>query len=47
LTLRERVFSCERCGLTLSRDHNAAINLRLWAQSQIAAGSAPEAENAR
>jgi len=27
LTLRERVFQCQSCGLTLDRDHNAAINI--------------------
>ncbi|MDX2159861.1 MAG: transposase [bacterium] len=27
LTLRQRVFQCQRCGLTLDRDHNAAINI--------------------
>jgi putative transposase len=28
LSLRERVFDCEACGLSLDRDENAAINLR-------------------
>lgn len=28
LTLSERVFCCENCGLTIDRDVNAAINLR-------------------
>ena len=28
LTLDERTFECQNCGLTLDRDHNAAINIR-------------------
>jgi putative transposase len=28
LSLSERVFHCEACGLSLDRDENAAINLR-------------------
>ena len=28
LSLGERVFDCEACGLSLHRDENAAINLR-------------------
>lgn len=28
MTLRQRTFQCERCGLRLDRDHNAAINIR-------------------
>ena len=28
LELRERAFHCDSCGLTLDRDHNAAINIR-------------------
>ncbi|WP_245596884.1 RNA-guided endonuclease InsQ/TnpB family protein [Shimazuella kribbensis] len=27
LSLSERVFSCEHCGRSIDRDHNAAINL--------------------
>ena len=27
LSLRERVYSCEHCGTTLDRDHNASLNL--------------------
>ncbi|MBZ0308475.1 MAG: transposase [Anaerolineae bacterium] len=27
LALRDRTFHCERCGFTLDRDHNAAINI--------------------
>ncbi|WP_281072069.1 zinc ribbon domain-containing protein, partial [Succinivibrio dextrinosolvens] len=28
LTLKERVYVCPQCGMTLDRDLNAAINLR-------------------
>ncbi|WP_281072368.1 transposase, partial [Succinivibrio dextrinosolvens] len=28
LTLRDRVYECPECGLTIDRDLNAAINLR-------------------
>jgi len=34
--LAERVFSCDRCGLTLDRDRNAAANLAAWAERQHA-----------
>ena len=40
LSLSERVFHCDACGLSLDRDLNAAINIRV-------AGSAPETLNAR
>ena len=40
LSLSERVFNCDNCGLSLDRDLNAAINIRV-------AGSAPETLNAR
>ncbi len=40
LSLGERTFHCERCGLELDRDLNAAINI-------MVAGSAPETLNAR
>jgi len=34
LTLRDRVFICDKCGLKIDRDMNAAINLeRLASQS--------------
>ena len=31
MDLRQRVFDCPECGLSLDRDHNAAINIRLVA----------------
>ena len=40
LSLSERVFHCDACGLAIDRDLNAAINIKV-------AGSAPETINAR
>ena len=40
LPLSERVFNCDACGLSIDRDLNAAINIKV-------AGSAPETLNAR
>ena len=40
LSLSERVFNCDDCGLSIDRDVNAAINIQV-------AGSAPETLNAR
>ena len=40
LSLSERVFNCDACGLSMDRDLNAAINIEV-------AGSAPETLNAR
>jgi putative transposase len=37
LSLSERVFDCDACGLSLDRDENAAINLR-----RIGLGGLPE-----
>ena len=39
LSLAERTYRCENCGLTMDRDLNAAINIKV-------AGSAPETLNA-
>ena len=39
LSLTERTYKCEHCGLTIDRDLNAAINIQV-------AGSAPETQNA-
>lgn len=40
LSLSERVYRCDACGLSMDRDLNAAINIKV-------AGSAPETLNAR
>ena len=40
LSLSERTFDCDACGLSIDRDLNAAINIKV-------AGSAPETLNAR
>ena len=40
LSLAERTYRCDSCGLTMDRDLNAAINI-------LVAGSAPETLNAR
>lgn len=39
LSLNERVFHCDACGLSIDRDLNAAVNI-------LVAGSAPETQNA-
>ena len=39
LSLSERVYKCDGCGLVIDRDLNAAINIKV-------AGSAPETQNA-
>ena len=38
LALGDRVYSCDRCGLVLDRDANAAINLRRLALAQLPEG---------
>lgn len=47
LSLADRTFSCEHCGMSLDRDHNAAINLARLGQSPPGegnpAGSGPAA----
>ena len=40
LSLSERVYRCDACGLSIDRDLNAAVNI-------MVAGSAPETQNAR
>ena len=40
LSLSERTFNCDACGLSMDRDLNAAVNIQV-------AGSAPETLNAR
>ena len=53
LSLSERTYRCERCGLVLDRDHNAARNLAALVQVhtdagiEMVAGSGPETRNAR
>jgi putative transposase len=37
MSLSERVFVCERCGLVTDRDRNAAANLAAWGESELAA----------
>jgi putative transposase len=51
LSLAERVFSCEACGLRLDRDLNAARNLAVLVEALevgepeiVVAGSGPETE---
>ncbi len=36
LTLSDRIFNCNSCGISLDRDHNAAINLSRWSHHQTA-----------
>jgi putative transposase len=51
LPLSERTYRCERCGLVLDRDENAARNLAALVLTQtgaeVVAGSGPETRNAR
>jgi IS605 OrfB family transposase len=47
LSLSERVFNCEACGLVIDRDVNAAVNLHHLVQRQFVAGSAPGTLNGR
>jgi putative transposase len=47
LPLSEREYRCERCGMVMDRDLNAARNLALLvdANANGVAGSGPETEN--
>jgi putative transposase len=47
LTLSESIFCCDACGLRIDRDLNAARNLAKLIDCGMAAGSGPEALNAR
>jgi hypothetical protein len=42
MTLSDRELSREACGVIHARDRNGAINLRLVAESSLAAASLPE-----
>ena len=42
LTLSDREWSCEKCSVIHARDRNSAINLRLVAESSLAAASLSE-----
>jgi len=37
MSLSERVYVCERCGLVADRDGNAAANLAAWGESELRA----------
>ena len=39
LPLEIRTYHCETCGLTMDRDHNAAINLARWTSQPTSAGT--------
>ncbi len=39
LSLEIRTYHCETCGLTLDRDHNAAVNLARWTSQATSAGT--------
>jgi putative transposase len=43
LTLADRTFSCENCGLSIDRDLNAAVNLATWGDKHHAQVLDPEA----
>ncbi|MGB3190449.1 MAG: zinc ribbon domain-containing protein [Limnoraphis sp.] len=32
MSLKERVFSCEACGIVIDRDLNASLNLECYAE---------------
>ena len=41
LSLAERVFNCEACGLSIDRDLNAAINIRMFYHTNQNTGTVP------
>lgn len=48
LSLHERTYTCEHCGLVIDRDLNAAINLAAYGRRELnVAGSGLETVNAR
>jgi putative transposase len=45
MTLAQRVFHCQHCGLVADRDTNAAANLAAWGEAdQCSATQAPDPE---
>jgi len=45
MTLAERVFACQHCGLVADRDTNAAANLAAWGEAEhCSANQAPDPE---
>ncbi len=46
LSLSERTFRCDACGLGIGRDVNAAINLAWWADHHAVTASAAETQTA-
>jgi putative transposase len=43
MSLAERTFRCEACGLVMDRDRNAAANLAAWAETaSVATAQAPD-----
>jgi putative transposase len=43
LTLADRVFACDECGLVIDRDTNAAVNLATWGEQHNSQVPDPEA----
>ncbi len=39
LSLEIRTYHCGACGLTMDRDHNAAVNLARWTSQATSAGT--------
>ena len=46
LSLRERTYQCDACGLVIDRDRNAAITLVWWAAPPVVTAGAAETETA-
>jgi putative transposase len=43
LTLADRLFACDECGLVIDRDTNAAVNLATWGENNFSQVPDPEA----